>query len=395
MLLDETRAVMQPPHMPYPSLPEMMRELIGSPSVSSVSPQWDQSNRGVIELLSAWCRDKGFRVEVLDVPGYPGKYNLVASAGSGPDGLVLSGHTDTVPFDEGQWSGDPFWLREHDQRWYGLGTTDMKGFFAVVLEAIRELDLSSLKQPLILLATADEESSMCGARALLDAQRRMGRHAVIGEPTGLKPIRMHKGIAMEAIEVIGASGHSSNPLLGRNALEGMQRVLADLLAWRTELQAAYRNPLFEVDVPTLNLGHIHGGDNPNRICGHCELHFDIRPLPGMSLDQLREELDRRLATLLQDSGLKFVRRPLFEGIPAMETPAGAAIVQATEQLTGHAAEAVAFGTEGPYLNALGMDTVILGPGSIDQAHQPDEYIELAQLNPAMQIVRDLVKRFCL
>ncbi len=395
MLLDRAARVMQARHMSYPSLPKMLRTLIATPSISSVSPQWDQSNSGVIETLADWCRDAGFRVEILEIPGRPGKYNLIASAGSGPEGLVLSGHTDTVPFDEDKWSGDPFTLRERDGRWYGLGSADMKGFFAVVLEAIRALDLADLKQPLILLATADEESSMCGARALLEAQRRLGRHAVIGEPTGLKPVRMHKGIAMEAIRVTGASGHSSNPALGANALEGMHRVMAALMEWRRDLQARYRNPLFEVEVPTLNLGHIHGGDNPNRICGECELHFDIRPLPGMSLDALRDELDRRLATCLEGSGLRLQRTPLFEGIPAMETAATAQIVQTAERLTGATAESVAFGTEGPFLNALGMETVILGPGSIDQAHQPDEYLALDQLEPAMRIIRELVRRFCL
>jgi len=290
--------------MQYPSLENMMRSLIAAPSISSVSPQWDQSNAEVIELLAAWCEEAGFAVEVLDVPGCPGKYNLVASLGSGPDGLVLSGHTDTVPYDDGKWSSDPFRLQERDNRWFGLGTADMKGFFAVVLEAIRDIDLTKLKHPLILLATADEESSMCGAKSILQAQRKLGRHAVIGEPTNLKPIRMHKGIAMEAIRLTGQSGHSSNPALGNNAMEGMYKVMAELLAWRADLQKRYQNPLFEVQTPTVNLGHIHGGDNPNRICGHCELHFDIRPLPGMHLDELRNELDQRLAATLADSKLK-------------------------------------------------------------------------------------------
>ena len=381
--------------MQYPSLENMMRSLIAAPSISSVSPQWDQSNAEVIELLAAWCEEAGFAVEVLDVPGCPGKYNLVASLGSGPDGLVLSGHTDTVPYDDGKWSSDPFRLQERDNRWFGLGTADMKGFFAIVLEAIRDIDLTKLKHPLILLATADEESSMCGAKSILQAQRKLGRHAVIGEPTNLKPIRMHKGIAMEAIRLTGQSGHSSNPALGNNAMEGMYKVMAELLAWRADLQKRYQNPLFEVQTPTVNLGHIHGGDNPNRICGHCELHFDIRPLPGMHLDELRNELDQRLAGTLADSKLKLQRVSLFDGIPAMETPAAAEIVKVAEALTGFQADAVAFGTEGPYLNALGMETIILGPGSIDQAHQPDEYIGMGQLQPAMQIIRDLVKRFCL
>lgn len=381
--------------MKQPPLKQMMQQLIGSPSVSSVSPDWDQSNAQVIDHLAEWCERAGFAVERVPIAGHPGKFNLVASAGSGPDGLVLSGHTDTVPFDDSRWNSDPFALREHDERWYGLGSCDMKGFFAVVLDAIRDIDLGKLRHPLVLIATADEESSMCGARALLDTHRQLGRHAVIGEPTGLKPIRLHKGIGMEAVRVVGSSGHSSNPALGANALDGMTLVLNELIAWRGELQRNHRNPLFAVDVPTLNLGHIHGGDNPNRICAQCEVHFDIRPLPGMALDDLRGEIDRRLTERLAGSGLSFERVSLFEGIPAMDTPADSAIVRAAESLTGYSAGAVAFGTEGPYLNALGMQTVIMGPGSIDQAHQPDEYLALDQIEPAKRIIRQLVERFCL
>jgi acetylornithine deacetylase len=381
--------------MTTPDLMSMFRALIAAPSVSSVSPEWDQSNEGVIDALAGWCESAGFRVEKLAVPGHAGKFNLVATAGSGPDGLVFSGHTDTVPCDPPLWSSDPFTLVERDGRLYGLGTSDMKGFFALVLQAVEGLDLRRLRQPLVLLATADEESSMCGAKALVDAGRRLGRHAVIGEPTGLRPVRMHKGIAMEALRLHGRAGHSSDPALGVNALEGMHEAITEILAWREELQQRYRDPLFAVPVPTLNLGHIHGGDNPNRICGQCELHFDIRPLPGMDLDELRAEFDRRLGARLAGRGLRLERFSLFEGIPAMETPEVAAIVQAGERLTGHAAEAVAFGTEGPYLNALGMQTIVLGPGDIDQAHQPDEYLALDRIAPTVEILRGLIREFCL
>ena len=377
-----------------PELATMMQRLIGAPSVSSVSPAWDRSNAQVIDHLADWCAALGFHVERLPIAGHPGKFNLVATAGSGPDGLVLSGHTDTVPCDEALWHSDPFTLVERDDRWYGLGTCDMKGFFAVVLDAIRGLDLASLRHPLVLIATADEESSMCGAKALVETHRRLGRHAIIGEPTGLRPVRLHKGIGMEAIRVTGRAGHSSDPALGANALDGMAQVLDEVLRWRDALQQRYRNPLFTVQVPTLNLGHIHGGDNPNRICGQCELHFDIRPLPGMDLDDLRGELEQRLAQRLDGSGLSWERLSLFEGIPAMETAADTAIVRAVEELTGCDAGAVAFGTEGPYLNAMGLETVILGPGSIEQAHQPDEYLALAQIEPARRLLRRLVERFC-
>jgi acetylornithine deacetylase len=372
----------------------MMQQLIACPSVSSVSPHWDQSNEAVIQRLADWTKAAGFTVEVMPIEGFPGKYNLIASIGSGPDGLVLSGHTDTVPYDDGKWNSDPFKLLDDNHKWYGLGTCDMKGFFAVVLEALRDIDLKQLKKPLVILATADEESSMSGARSLLDKQRQLGRHAVIGEPTELKPIRMHKGIAMEAIRLTGRSGHSSNPALGNNALDGMYTVIGELMQWRQSLQQRYHNPMFEIDVPTVNLGHIHGGDNPNRICAHCELHFDIRPLPGMDIEALREEIDHRLSDALASTGLKLERVSLFEGIPAMETDANAPIIRSTEALTGTKAQAVAFGTEGPFLNALGMDTVIMGPGSIDQAHQPNEFVSHDQAKKGIEIIKSLVREYC-
>ncbi len=378
-----------------PPLMSMIEKLVASPSVSSVSPRWDQSNKGVIDLLAEWLEQTGFRPEILPVPSVQGKYNLVATMGAGDRGLLLSGHTDTVPCDEQLWHSDPFTLVQRGHRLYGLGTSDMKSFFALIIEAVRCMDLKNPKQPLVVLATADEESNMCGARALVETHRRLGRYGVIGEPTGLRPVRMHKGVSMEIVRLKGQSGHSSNPNLGVNALEGMYRVIGDIMAWRTQLQRRHRNPLFEVDIPTLNLGHIHGGDNPNRICGHCELHFDMRPLPGMSLERLRAELAERLQRLMNHSGLDLEMVSSFPGVEPMETPADREIVKATEELTGQSASAVAFGTEAPYLQQLGVETIILGPGDIDQAHQPDEYLGVERIQPMIRLIQSLIRRFCL
>ena len=378
-----------------PGIKAMLTRLISLPSVSSASPDWDQSNEAVIRTLAEWLEPLGFRTEVLAVPDMPGKYNLVATLGSGPGGLVLSGHTDTVPYDDKRWQSDPFTLTERDDRWYGLGTCDMKGFFALAIEAARDLAGQTLKQPLIILATADEESSMNGARALAEAGYPKARYAVIGEPTGLKPVRMHKGIMMERLVFEGQSGHSSNPALGRNALEGMHAAMGELLTLRDNWQARYHNPHFEVAVPTLNLGCIHGGDNPNRICARCELHFDLRPLPGMAMAELRQAILDRLQPLARQRQLKLGFEPLFDGVPPFETAADSELVRVCEHLTGHRAEAVAFATEAPWLQKLGMETLVMGPGSIDQAHQPDEFLALAQVEPAVNILRNLIKRFCL
>jgi len=378
-----------------PPLLDMIRDLIGTPSVSSVDPNLDQGNRAVIELLANWLDDTGFQVEIMPLPGSTSKANLIATLGSGAGGLVLSGHTDTVPYDEGKWTHDPFSLTEANQRLYGLGTSDMKSFLALALEASRELRAGDLKEPLILLATADEETSMAGAKVLVDKARPRARHAIIGEPTGLRPVRMHKGILMESIHLQGRSGHSSDPSLGNSALEAMYTVIGTLLSWRNELQQSHRDPLFAVPVPTLNLGHIHGGDNPNRICPECELHIDLRPLPGMDLQELRGELHSRIMNSLQHTGIEVQFKALFEGVPAMETPANAPIVKLAEKLTGHAPEAVAFATEAPYLSQLGMDAVVMGPGDIAQAHQPDEYLALDRIPPTIEILKQLVDTVCI
>lgn len=378
-----------------PDLKSMLARLIAQPSISSASPKWDHSNEAVIRTLADWLEPMGFDVEILEVPGAPGKFNLIATLGQGPGGLVLSGHTDTVPFDDQRWQSDPFTLTERDGRWYGLGTCDMKGFFPLAIEAAREVVGVQLRQPLIILATADEESSMNGARALAEAGRPKARYAVIGEPTGLRPVRMHKGIMMERLRFDGQSGHSSNPALGRNALEGMHEALTELLTLREQWQAKYQNPNFEVQVPTLNLGCIHGGDNPNRICADCELHFDLRPLPGMDMDTLRQTILERIRPVAERRSLSLLFEPLFDGVPPFETKADAELVLACEKLTGHTAHAVAFATEAPWLQKLGLETLVMGPGSIDQAHQPDEYLELSQLDPTVRILRGLIKQFCL
>lgn len=236
---------------------------------------------------------------------------------------------------------------------------------------------------------------MAGAKALVDRNLPRARHAIIGEPTGLRPVHMHKGMLMEAIRLEGHSGHSSDPALGNSALEAMYSVIGALRQWRTELQDKHHDSRFAVPVPTLNLGHIHGGDNPNRICPECELHIDLRPLPGMELQALRQELHHRVLNSLLDSGIQASFKPLFDGVPAMETPANAAIVQLAEKLTGHSPEAVAFGTEAPYLNQLGMETVVLGPGDIDQAHQPDEYLAVDRLTPTVEILKQMVNTVCI
>ena len=378
-----------------PDLVTMLSQLIASPSVSCTQPDWDQSNLPVIELLEGWLSHLGFDTEVMPIAGRPGKANLIATLGKGPGGLVLSGHTDTVPFNAQRWQSDPFKLTEKENRFYGLGTCDMKGFFPIAIEAAKKFLDQSLKQPLIILATADEESSMSGARALATSGKPKARYAIIGEPTGMKPIYMHKGMMMESVRIEGKAGHSSDPSLGANALDAMHSVLSELIAFRNEMTLNHRNSAFKIAEPTLNLGCIHGGDNPNRICGNCELEYDLRPLPGMSLDNLREDVSKRLAPLANEFGVNITTEALFPGIPAFANQRDSDLVRMAEKLTGFQAESVAFGTEAPFMQDLGMDTIVMGPGSIDQAHQPDEYLAFDQIKPTVAILEKMITQYCL
>jgi len=329
-----------------------------------------------------------------EYPEQTDKFNLIATLGSGPGGLVLSGHTDTVPCNPEKWQSDPFKLEEKDGKLFGLGTCDMKGFFALAIEAALSFVDTPLQQPLIILATADEESSMSGARALVEQGKPKGRYAIIGEPTGLKPIRMHKGIMMETVRLTGNAGHSSNPALGTNAIDAMHEVMSELMKYRAELADQYQNANLQVEVPTLNLGCLHGGDNPNRICGSCELAFDLRALPGMSNDDLRSAMVNRLKPIAERHKVEFELDSLFPGVPSFETDSSAELIRLSEKLTNHSAHAVAFATEAPFMQQLGMETVVLGPGSIDQAHQVDEYISLDQIQPTVELLRQFIQHFC-
>ena len=232
---------------------------------------------------------------------------------------------------------------------------------------------------------------MNGARALVAAGRPKARAAIIGEPTSLVPVRMHKGIMMESVRVTGRAGHSSNPDLGNSALDGMHCVMSDLMTYRAQLQQRYSNNLFAVAGPTLNLGCIHGGDSPNRICGKAELHFDLRMTPGGDNDEVRAEIAARLAEIGRQRSLDIELLPLVQSISPFEEAEDSDLVR----LTGHRAEAVAFATEAPFLQQLGMQAIVMGPGSIDRAHQPDEYLELEQIQPCIALLQQFIRHYCL
>jgi acetylornithine deacetylase len=209
----------------------------------------------------------------------------------------------------------------------------------------------------------------------------------------LKPITRHKGIMMLNLRVEGTSGHSSDPALGNNAIEGMHRALTELITYRDELGRTHQDPRFDVSVPTMNFGSIHGGDNPNRICDHAELAFDLRNLPSMDMKDFSGALEDRVSRILGDLGFTCKLELLHSPVPAFDN-GDSELAKEILALTGGASGSVAFGTEAPFLMDLELDTVVIGPGSINQAHQPNEYLPLAQIDPAIDLLSNLIGAHC-
>ncbi|MEM7027698.1 MAG: acetylornithine deacetylase [Pseudomonadota bacterium] len=380
-----------------PEFEDCFAELISIPSVSSIDPAHDQSNRLVVDSLANYLDMLGFDCHIMSVSDNPEKVNLIARRGELQEqatGLVLSGHTDTVPYDENGWDTDPFILTNKNNNYYGLGTADMKSFFPIIFEALERMPDLKFEQPLTVVATADEESTMSGARQIYETNKTLGRHCIIGEPTGMVPRYMHKGIIIETINIEGQSGHSSDPSLGNSALEGMTDVINNIRNWREKLQSENQNKAFKIPFPTINLGRIQGGDSPNRICATCELAIDLRPLPGMLLDQLKKELHQLIIDTLAGSGLKVTFGSVFNGVPPMHTPIDSEIVSFCVDNLSIQASTVAFTTEGPFFNDMGMETVILGPGDIDVAHQPNEYLQIDRIEPMINFVSKALENFC-
>ena len=377
----------------------MLKQLVAEPSISSTTADIDRSNLRVIEHLANWLDDLGFTTELMPLPDRPDKSNLIATLGANgkkhPGGLVLAGHTDTVPVDESLWQSDPFQLRDSDQRFYGLGSCDMKGFFPVALHAAAAFSDKTLAAPLTIVATSDEESSMAGSRYLVESGRPRADYAIIGEPTGMQPIYAHKGVSMISVQVHGAAGHSSDPSLGNNALDTMHAVMSALMSLREQLAQQHQHPGFAVNVPTLNLGCMRAGDNPNRICGHAELQIDLRLLPGMDSEAIHKQLEQRCHDAALGSNTNVTVSTVYPPVPPFESAADGGLTKTLAQLSGRTPGTVAFGTEAHFLQTLGMQTVVWGPGHIDQAHQPDEYLEQRHILPAIDTLQKVIGQYCL
>lgn len=376
---------------------ELLRRLVAFETVSS------DSNLALIEHVRGYLAAHGIPARL--VPNADGgKANLFATIGPHePGGVALSGHTDVVPVVGQPWSSPPFALTEKDGRLYGRGAADMKGFIAVVLALVPELAARKLKRPIHLCFSYDEEIGCLGMPKLLAL---LGRElpkpalAIIGEPTEMKVVHAHKGIWFQRTTITGRDGHSSAPHRGANAILYMGRFIAFLERLADELKAEGGHgapPGLEFDPPwsTIGLGTIRGGTALNIIARTCTLEWEFRALPGVDDAAIRARADAWLA----DELLPALRAAAPEGdivtetvcaVPALQPEReGAAETLALSLSGGNRAVTAAFTSEAGQFQQSGISAVLCGPGSIAQAHQPDEFIAVDQLAACAAFLRRL------
>ena len=367
----------------------MIDRLIAFPTVSR------DSNLGLIEYARDELARLGVRANLI-YDAARNKANLFATLSAEPDriksgGLVISGHTDTVPVDGQEWSSDPFVADHRDRRIHGRGTADMKGFIAIALAAVPKFLAAQERLPLHLSLTYDEETTFFGVRDLLaDLSDRGIRPAgcIIGEPTDMRAIVAHKGKRDMCCRVRGREAHSSLTPDGVNAIEFAARLVAFIRQTADRLSREEpRDVRFAVPYTTLQTGVIHGGIAVNVVPRDCEFVFEMRNLPATSTDEVtraivgyaERDLVPEMHRVTRDAGITF---ELGMDLPAFGIEPDHPIVlwaQQAASTTHLSAGAVGFATEASMFAKAGIPTVVLGPGSIDQAHKPDEYISYDQV----------------
>lgn len=360
-----------------------------------------------------------FLADYLDRPGVAiarqgtgggAKENLLVRVGPAADGtrragLVLCGHLDVVPAGAGGWESEPFTLAERDGRLHARGAADMKGFLALAANLAREVDPAALAAPLVLLFTFDEETGSLGARMLAERWGEVApeigplpRATVVGEPTSLVAVRAHKGHLKLRLAFRGRSAHSGYPHLGVNAAEAAGRAIAALSELRRELEAeAVASGADFPDVPfvALNVGTVAGGTAINVVAERCVVEVGMRTLPGVDADALAERVRAAAAAALPGGPPAELDFAVISDSPPMSTPAEAPLHRHLLAALGQReARSVAYSTDAGHLQELGLDCVIFGPGSIEVAHQPNEFVPAAELAAARGHLHHLVDAFC-
>ena len=329
------------------------------------------------------------------------KANLFATIGPGVEGgIILSGHTDVVPVTDQPWTSDPFTLIERDGRLYGRGTCDMKGFLALSLAAVPLLVAHDLARPIHLAFSYDEEIGCLGApdliRTILDQGYRP-MAAIIGEPTNMQIVNSHKSIHIYDVTVTGREAHSSMVTEGISA----NMVAIDLLSTLARIaegeRGDHRDPRFDPPWSTLTVGTIHGGTAPNILARECRFTFDLRCVPDRDADAVLAPFwadvaaaRARLAAEGAETGITIVQ---LAKVPSLRSETNGAAEQLSTMLSGanNPGIAVSYGAEAGQFQQAGLSTVICGPGSITQAHRPDEFIELSQIEAGARFISRLVE----
>lgn len=329
------------------------------------------------------------------------KVNLVFWLGPGdaePErGLTLSGHMDTVPVEEWGWESDPFNLADRDGSYFGRGASDMKGFLALAMNAAMAVDPSRLPSPLVLLFTYDEELGTLGAHQFVRSWRgrALPRSVIIGEPTSLRVVSAHKGHLKLRIDVHGKSAHSGYPHLGRNAIERAGGVISALTRLRMRL-AGERPPhsqrFPQTPFATLNIGTIRGGVAVNVIPDRCEMEVGVRLLPGMKSEEFLEELRDMVARALAPGEYQL---EVLSDSPPMLLAEEAPIHHRLRELMGQRSlESVSFASDAGWLQQMGLECVLFGPGSIEVAHRPNEFMPADEFTRARELLPVILDRFC-
>ena len=381
--------------LPSPEVISMIERLVAFPTVSR------DSNLGLIE----WTRDYLNRMGVTSRLTYDAtgkKANLFATLGEGrKPGLILSGHTDVVPVEGQAWDSDPFKIMIRDGMMFGRGAADMKGFIGTALALAPKFLAADMDSSLHFALSYDEEVGCLGVRGLIADLAQTGLKTagcIVGEPTLMQPIIAHKGTHRFRCCITGREAHSSYTTQGVNSIEYAARIIVYIRQMADRLaQLEARDYAFTVPFTTLQTGTIRGGLASNIVPKDCEFQFEARTMPGVSADELYQEIQDYAATLLPEMRRVEPNAAIdFEFVasaPGLNMEESEVIVQLATALSRNRPNgAVSYGTEAGLFQQAGIPTVVCGPGNIEQAHRPNEFVTLAQLAQCeafmMRLIRD-------
>ena len=370
---------------------DILSKLISFKTISELS------NKKLAQYISDYLAKYNIKTQLFE--GNPGQFNLYAKIGPDVDGgIILSGHTDVVPTEGQNWLTNPFELVKKKNKLFGRGSCDMKGFIAVVLATIPKLKISKLKKPLHLIFSYDEEIGCVGIQKLIPFLKKIKpkpSFCIVGEPTEMKLVNMHKGKINFLLSFKGIESHSSLIENGVNAIDycaGFINFLKDL---QKILIKTKSHKKFDPPYPTINIGKIHGGLAVNIIPENCELEFEIRDTPNLNTEKIINEIRvflKKTEKEMKEKNKKCsVSFKILNNFPPLETNEKKKIINlALEKLKSNSISTVSFGTEAGVFNKVGFETIVCGPGSIEQAHKPNEYIETIQLKKCDEFLTKMI-----